>query len=103
MKYVMVWTARNGSSGAENEASVRRALELFSKWQPEPGTTIREFLGRADSEGGFAVVETDDITQVLNATARFAPYVQYQVYPVVEVDQWVTSAQEAIGYRNGIG
>jgi hypothetical protein len=40
---------------------------------------------------------------VLNATARFAPYVQYQVYPVVEVDQWVTSAQEAIGYRNGIG
>lgn len=102
MKYVMTWTTRSSGSSTENEAATRRALDLLSKWQPEQGTTIHQFVGRVDSEGGFAVIETGDVAQVLNATAKFAPYVQYQVYPVVDVADWVQAAHEGIGYRNGI-
>jgi hypothetical protein len=31
MKYVMAWTNRLGGTGKENEDTVRRALQLFSK------------------------------------------------------------------------
>jgi hypothetical protein len=56
MRYAMTWTNRLGGSGKENEEGVRRALELFSKWQPPDGTTFHQFVGRVDGEGGFAIV-----------------------------------------------
>jgi Domain of unknown function (DUF3303) len=60
MKYVITWKPRYGGSAAENEASVVRALEVYSKWTPAPDVTIHQFVLRADGEGGFAVTESDN-------------------------------------------
>ena len=60
------------------------ALELFSKWKPPKGTTFHQFVGRLDAEGGFAVVETDNPSELLDSTGKFAPYNVFQVYPVVD-------------------
>ena len=102
LKYAMTWTPRQGASGADNEISARRALELFSKWQPDPGTTILQFVGYVDSEGGVAIIETDNVEEVMAATAKFAPYNRFEVRPVLDVADWVRIAQEGISYRNGI-
>ena len=103
MKYVMAWTSRLGGSGKENEEGVARALELFSKWQPAAGTTFHQFVGRLDAEGGYAVVETDNPTELLDSTAKFAPFNVFEIHPVVDMNDWAQTAQEAVGFRESIG
>ena len=102
MKYVMVWTGRLSGSGKENEEGVRRALALFSKWQPPAGTTFHQFVGRLDGEGGFAVVETDNPAELLDGTSKFAPYNQFQIHPVVDMNDWAQAAQVGVEYRESI-
>jgi Domain of unknown function (DUF3303) len=65
MKYVISSTARLNGSGKENEAAMRRGLELYSKWTPPASSTIHQFVGRVDGGGSFAVVETDDPADLL--------------------------------------
>ncbi len=103
MKYVMTWTSRLGGSGKDNEESTQRALEVFAKWQPAAGTTFHQFVGRLDAEGGFAVVETDNPAELLDATAKFAPYNIFQVYPVVDINEWAQTAQVGVDFRGSIG
>ena len=103
MKYVMAWTSRLVGSGKENEEAMRRGLELFSKWKPPKGTTFHQFVGRLDGEGGFAVVETDKPGELLDSTGKFAPYNVFQVYPVVDIDEWAKTAQEGVKFRGSIG
>jgi len=99
MKYAMTWTNRLGGSGKDNEDAARRALELFSKWQPAAGTTFHQFVGRVDGEGGFAIVETDNPTELLTETLKFAPFNVFQIYPVVDMDEWAQAAQGGIDFR----
>jgi hypothetical protein len=102
MKYVMAWTTRLGGSGKENEAGVQRALQLFSKWQPPDGSTFHQFVGRLDGEGGFAVVETDNPAELLDGTSKFAPFNLFQIYPVVDMNDWAQSAQAGVDFRESI-
>src|SRR6476620_3884947 len=85
MKYAMTWTNRLGGSGKDNEDAARRALELFSKWQPAAGTTFHQFVGRVDGEGGFAIVETDNPTELLTETLKFAPF---NVFQSIQASIW---------------
>jgi hypothetical protein len=103
MKYAMTWASRIGGSGVENEDAARRALEVFSKWQPPAGTTFHQFVGRLDGEGGFAIVETDNPTELLTETAKFTPFNVFQIHPVVEMDEWAQAVQGGIDFRGSIG
>jgi hypothetical protein len=103
MKYAMTWTTRMGGSGKDNEDAARRALELFSKWEPAAGTTFHQFVGRIDGDGGFAIVETDNPTELLTETAKFAPFNIFQVYPVVDMGEWAQASQGGIDFRGSIG
>lgn len=102
MKYVMTWTPRLGGSAADNEAAARRGLELFSKWQQPSSTTFHQFVSRVDGAGGFAVVETDDPADLLDGTSKFAPLNEFQLYPVVDMADWVRAAQEGVEFRESI-
>jgi hypothetical protein len=99
MKYVMTWTVRFSGSAEENEAAALRALELFSKWQQPAGTTFHQFVGRVDGTGGFAVVETDNPADLLDGTGKFGPLNEFQIYPVVDIADWVGAAQEGVEFR----
>jgi Protein of unknown function (DUF3303) len=103
MKYVMTWTTRFGGSAAENEAAARRGLEMFSKWQQPAGTTFHQFVGRVDGSGGFAVVETDNPADLLDGTGKFATLNEFQLYPVVDIADWLQSAQDGVEFRASIG
>ena len=71
MKYVIAWTYRLNGSAAENDQSLRRGLVLFSKWTTPSSTTYHQFVGRADGGGGFAVIETDNPSDLTDATGKF--------------------------------
>ena len=101
MKYVMSWTPRQGL-GADNEAAQRRALDVFSKWSPAAGVTFHQFLQRLDDEGGFSVVETDDPRLVLSDTSKFAPWFEFHIFPVVDMQDAVPTFNEAVDFRSSI-
>ncbi|RDH77985.1 DUF3303 domain-containing protein [Mycolicibacterium moriokaense] len=102
MKFVMTWTTRSSGGGKESEETVRRALQIFSKWQPPAGTTFHQFVGRLDSEGGFAVVETDNPADLLDGTTKFAPFNVFHLYPVVDIGEWAQTAQGGVEFRESI-
>lgn len=102
MKYVMTWTTRFGGSAAENDAVVRRGLQMFSKWQQPAGATFHQFVGRLDGAGGFAVVETDNPADLLDGASKFATLNEFQLYPVVDIADWMRSAQEGVEFRESI-
>jgi hypothetical protein len=102
MKFVTTWTFRAGGSAKENEDSARRLLELYSKWQPPAGLTFHQMVGRLDSGGGFAVSETDNPADIVDATSKFAPYADYQIYPVADIAETVQAAHEAVNFRESI-
>lgn len=102
MKYVVAWKPRAGGSAAENEASAARALEITSKWTPSPSTTIQQFVLRVDGEGGFAVVESDNPADIAATTFKFTPVYEYALYPVVDVDEGLRVAGEAVEFRKSL-
>jgi hypothetical protein len=99
MKYVIAWTYRLNGSAAENDQSLRRGLVLFSKWTTPSSTTYHQFVGRADGGGGFAVIETDNPSDLTDATGKFGHLLDYQIYPVVDIDQSAQSMEEGAEFR----
>lgn len=102
MKYLMTWTYRVAGSAAENEKSLSRGLEVFSKWTPPQSTTYHQFLGRLDGMGGCSVIETDNPADVADATAKFAFIADYQVIPVVDIEEQVRALQAGVDFRESI-
>jgi hypothetical protein len=102
MKYVIAWTSRLTGSAKENEEAARRGLAVFSKWTPPASTTIHQFVGRLDGEGGFAVMETDNPANLLDSAAKFTPFNQFQIYPVVDVAEWAQTVRSGVEFRESI-
>jgi hypothetical protein len=102
MKYLVEWTARDGGSAADNETAVKRSLEVFGKWAPPSDATFHQFLYRIDGTGGCAVVETDNPASVAEGPAKFGPYFDFEVIPVMDITEGVPLANEGIEFRDSI-
>jgi hypothetical protein len=102
MKYVVSFTPRSGGSPADTETAAKRSMDVFSKWTPPDGLTFHHFLARLDTGGGYAVVETDNPLLVADGPAKFGPWFDFEVVPVVDVAEGMTVAQEAIDFRDSI-
>jgi hypothetical protein len=102
MKYVVSMTFRLNGSAGENEAAAKRILDLYSKWTPPEGSTFHQFVGRIDGGGTFAVIETDNPSDLADTTAKFGPYVDYQIYPVQDIADTVRAAQEGLAFRDSV-
>jgi len=85
MKYVLQWKVRQSGSAEENLASTARSLQVLAKWTPS--STIHQFVFRVDGAGGFGVGEADDLTALAKDAAIFSPYVDVEIYPVLDMDQ----------------
>lgn len=95
MKYVVAWTSHDSS-----EEAGRRSLEVFSKWTPA-GNFV-EFLSRLDGSGGFAIVEAENPVDVLRDTSKFSAWLEFEVYPVVDMSDAVLAFGEAIEFRDSV-
>ena len=87
----------------QGKRSAKRSLELFSKWEPPAGVMFHQFVGRLDGEGAFAVVETDNPTDILDASAKFNPLKVFNVHPVIDMAEWAQKLQEGVEFRDSIG
>ena len=97
MKYVLQWTTRSRGSGQENLATLKRSLEVFSKWTPS--AKMLQWVSRVDGRGGFAVAETDDPTAMAKDCAIFSPFLDFELYPVLDMEQGAATLQAAVDYN----
>ena len=89
-------TYSNRGGVAEQE----QALAMFERWQPPTGVEIKGHYTRADG-GGFAIVEADSAEAILIALAPWAStLLDYQVTPIVEIEQGVAALKQGIAFRN---
>jgi Protein of unknown function (DUF3303) len=102
MKYLVTWTARDGGSAPDNEAAVKRSLAVFSKWAPPSDATFHQFLSRLDGTGGCAVVETDNPASVAEGPAKFGPYFEFEVIPMMDITDGVQIVNEAVDFRDSV-
>ena len=94
MKYVVSWI---GKPSVTEEAAAR-SLQVFGKWTPSEGADFKEFLGRVDGRGGYAVVETDDPKLIAKDVAPFAAWFDFEVCPVIEIADTAAVDAEAIEF-----
>ena len=99
MKYVITWVARPGNVTEEAQA---RSLQVFSKWAPSPGVTFEQFLGRVDSQGGYAVVTADDPQALARDMAIFSAWFEMSVVPVLDIADAAAAGGEAVDFRASI-
>jgi len=95
MKYVVTWEGRAGAS----EEVQARSLQVFSKWSPAEGNVFLQFVGRVDGRGGFAVVETEDVTLIARDMAIFSAFFEMSVYPVLDIQESARIGGEAVEFR----
>jgi hypothetical protein len=102
MKFVLTFTTREGGSEVERFEAAQRAQDLLSKWQPSTAATIREWLTRCDGNGGFCVLETDSATELLKDLSTWSSFIEFSVYPVVDIAESTPIQAEAIATRAAI-
>ncbi|GAB90008.1 DUF3303 domain-containing protein, partial [Gordonia rhizosphera] len=99
MKYVVSWTYLMNGSGAENEAAIERALRLFAAWTPPSGTTFHQFVNKLDGAGGFAVVETDNPTELADLPNNFGHFIDVRIDPVIDMTEATQMIQQSVEFR----
>jgi Protein of unknown function (DUF3303) len=98
VKYVISWNTRANAS----EELQARSLQVFSKWSPADGLDFQQFLGRVDGRGGYAVVETEDPTLIAKDMATFGAFFDFDVQPVLEIQESAQIGMQAVEFRNSI-
>jgi hypothetical protein len=102
MKYVVTWTVPVGRSAQQREADLARSLKVFSKWTPTGDVIFHELLARVDGNGGFAVVEADNAASLAADVEKWVPFHDFQVFPVLEIQEALALAQQAMEFRNSV-
>jgi hypothetical protein len=98
MLFQVNYRVRAGGSATENEASARRAQALFAKWSPPTGFEVKSFYARVDGAGGSLVVETDDAKLLLDGSAKFGFFNDFEVVPIVDISEAVAVQNAALDW-----
>ena len=98
MKFVVTWENRPSAT----EETVARGLQVFGKWAPHEGSNFKEFLGRVDGRGGFAVVETDDPATIAADVAPFGGFFDFTVHPVQEIADTAAVGMQAVAFLQSV-
>ena len=101
MKYVLTWWERPTGSFSDYEAAQKRVLSVFQKWEMPKSLNIHQFLVRVGEYGGYAVIETDNISEIHKLTSTFAIF-QFRLEPVLDVMDAVAVEAAAIEWRESV-
>ena len=83
------------------EADQQRALGVFRGWTPPSGMTIKAHYVAATG-GDFVIVETSSVEAMIEAVAVWAPFITYEVVPIVEASDGAASMARGVTIRTQI-
>lgn len=82
------------------ESSEKRTLQLFTNWQP-PFTFVHHWAF-SDGSGGFGVLDTDSPTALMEGVAPWIAYFEFELMPVVEIEQAVPIFMKVNEWRDSV-
>ena len=85
-----------------DEATAERRLRLFQNWQPPHGFEMQAAYTFADGSGGVNIVESDSAAAIAKAAAVFAPYLDFDITPLVSTEDGVAAFEEAIAFHASV-
>ena len=85
---------------APSEEGDKRSLQLFTSWEPPIEFTAH--WARADGDGGIAVFEAESAAQVLEGLAPWAPWLEFDVIPVVPIEDAVPILMGIDAWRDSV-
>lgn len=98
MKYMMSWRERSFGSAREYEAAQEHILQMMQHWTAPDSITFHQFLVRLGEYGGYAVVETDDLSALHQMTSTFALFA-FTIEPVIEIGEALAAEGAAVAFR----
>ena len=81
MLFLVTWTEK---SSTEEQAA--RSLQLLANWQPPDGVVFQGFYARIDG-GGFSIVEADSAAGLLETTAPWEIFLDFDISPIVAMEE----------------
>ena len=102
MKFVLVYNLRFSGSVADNLAGGEAAQKLLSNWSPSPAATMHQWVDRCDGGGGFAFLETDDAGALYKDLATWSPWLEFQVYPVLDIADATPLTDQALATARSV-
>ena len=96
MKFVLSSTLRAGGSIEERVTAGEAAQKLLANWAPSDKATIHQWVQRCDGTGGFAVLENDDQADLFRDLAVWAPWLDFEVVPVLDIADATPIQQDAL-------
>ncbi len=101
MKYVVTWRERPTGSVAEYEAAQKRILDIFSAMEMPASITFHQFLVRLGEFGGYAVIESDEPSDLEYLTTVYAIF-SFTIEPVMNVMDAVAAQTRGVEYRDSL-
>ena len=89
-----------GKAGATEE-SAKRQLQLFGAWRPP--FEFKAHWARADQNGGIAIFEADDAAVVLEGIAPWTVYLDFDLSPIVPIEDAVPLFAKTNAWRDSVG
>ncbi len=80
------------------EGEEGRVLDMFVKWKPPAGVTVKAHYVRADG-GGLVIVDADSALALVEGNATWQPFYDYETTPIAEVGEAVPALQRAVAWR----
>ena len=93
MLFLVTWDFIDVSDEAQE-----RVLQLFSKWQPGPGT-FHGFYGYADGNGGCAIIEAADAATLARTISPWTAYLTFETRPILPVQESAAIGGEGLAWR----
>jgi hypothetical protein len=90
MLFMCAGKARPGLSAEDRQ----KVLQLFQSWQPPAELEIKAHYVSATG-GDYVIIETASVEPLIEATAMWAPFVTYEVTPIIAVQEGIGRLAQA--------
>jgi len=84
-----------------SEINQKRALQLFSKWQPGPGR-FESFYGFADGGGGVGLIEAGSAADLAKTLAPWTHHLKFTARVILPIQETVEINSAAASWRDSI-
>jgi hypothetical protein len=96
MLFAAIYRPRDSVS----EESQKRGLQLFANWTPP--YEFKAHWARADGHGGIAIIESDSVEALIEGVAPWGPFFEFEVTPVMDIQQAVPALQRSFAWRDSV-
>ena len=102
-KFMVEYTARMTGDPDKNIEVASRLITSFDRWQEPDGLKLLFAFDRLDGASGYLLLETENATSLTEILARFIPFAEFEIHPVVDFDDSLPVIRESLEWARSVG